>query len=102
MTRYIPVILLPLLLGGCESLFAFGGDALDDLQIYRAEIYRLRADIRRLCWEITQDEVRSLIDKGNREAARALLVEAYPPLVSGDVVEAIRENEAPFSTPYGC
>ncbi len=97
MRRLIPIILLPLLRGGCAEWAARLMEDASYLHFaaraYVMEIHDLRRDIRRECWASVMREADKLRqDGGDEEAFRAMLASHYPGLVSLDAAKAARED----------
>ena len=105
MTRYVLLILAPLLLGGCVST-EFLARAITDatyLHVRAGEYVRgvhdLREFIREECQASLVREVEALKRAGDESALRKMLAESYPPLVT---VGMFKSSEGILSKAPGC
>ncbi len=105
MTRYVLMILAPLLLGlgGCETLVA---SAITDVttlheraRAYAGDIYGLRRFIRQECRASLVREIEALKREGNESALRELLASQYPDLVT---VGIFKSSEGILAQAPGC
>lgn len=96
MRIWMPIILLPLLLGGCTTAdlakFLGFGSALSDaaMNYVKTDVIGKRILIRGECWELLQEEVQELREVGKRSEARKLLAQAYVPLT---IIQAIEDGD---------
>lgn len=96
-----------LLLTGCETaIIAAVEDARalhEAARNYVRENHDRRRDIRRVCWEITSEQVTQLRQAGDYEGAKELLRRNYPQLVVPATVKQLIEDPEEFSAePFGC
>ena len=109
MTRYVLVILAPLLLGGCigpEFLARLMTDAAY-LQVtaseYVREVHDLRQFIRQECRASLMREVDKLKLTGDETALREVLAGSYPDLVTVGLYKAARgDQEGVLARAPGC
>ena len=106
MIRYAVAAAL-LLLTSCETAVVAGIEdarALhESARDYVRENHDRRRDIRRLCWEITLEQIQTLWRAGDHEAAKDLLRRNYPQLVVPATVKQLIKDPENFSgQPFGC
>ena len=98
MTRYVLLILAPLLLGGCaEGLARLVTDASylhETASAYVRETHNLRQWIRSECRASLVREIEALKRAGDEPALREMLAENYPGLVTIDVLKSARDDPA--------
>lgn len=106
MIRYALLASL-LLLTGCETAVVA---AVEDARAlheaardYVRENHDRRREIRRVCWEITSEQITELRRAGDHDAAKELLRRNYPQLVVPATVKQLIEDPEEFSAePFGC
>ncbi len=96
-----------LLLAGCETAVVAGIEDARGLheaaRNYVRENHDRRREIRRICWEITTEQVRALRGEGDHEGAKDLLKRNYPQLVVPATVKKLIKDPEEFSAePFGC
>ena len=96
-----------LLLTGCETAVVAAVEDARSLheaaRDYVQDNYERRREIRRICWEITSEQVTELRRAGNHDEAKELLRRNYPQLVVPATVKQLIEDPEEFSTqPFGC
>ena len=97
------MIAISLATSGCAEAIATAVDDARDLhqsaREYVDDNHDLRRWVREQCLEILKDEIAQLRASGDHEAARAVLIDKYPDLVTRDAVKTKTEN---LAHPFGC
>ncbi len=106
MIRCVPIVAL-LLLAGCETAIVAGIEDARGLheaaRDYVRENHDRRREIRRICWEITSQQVQELWRAGDHEGAKEILRQNYPQLVVPATVKQLIKDPEEFSAePFGC
>lgn len=92
------MLLLVLFLGGCESMYANliqdYNDTRGAVRGYVAQNIAIRQWVRNECQVELQMELQQLRQDGKHAEARALLREAYPPVVTVAILEDYQDEDS--------
>lgn len=92
------ILIFPLLLGGCESFYANliqdYNDGRGAIRNYIAQNIATRDWVRRECQVELQMELQQMRQDGKHGDARALLREAYPPVVTSAMIEDYQDKDS--------